>query len=150
MSVSFLVAVHFQFLHARLFDSDPVDWLKLVIGVAITTATWLAVAFLTAPTEERVLRSFYRLIRPSGPGWGAVLARAEAEGVALREGPARNDLTLGLACMALGCVAVYASLFATGLALYGRTLSALALAAIAAAATAAIVKLWRRLETKTA
>ena len=73
-----------------------------------------------------------------------------AEGVALGEGPATNDLTLGLACMALGCVAVYASLFATGLALYGRTLPALALAATAAAATVAIVTLWRRLETKTA
>lgn len=37
--------------------------------VAITTAVWLAVTFLTRPTDEGTLRSFYRRIHPGGIGW---------------------------------------------------------------------------------
>lgn len=73
-----------------------------------------------------------------------VRERAAAEGEPLPEGLAR--LPVGIACMALGCVAVYSALFATGSALYGRTGPALALGAAAAAAAFAIRALWSRAE----
>ncbi|MCB1008688.1 MAG: Na+:solute symporter, partial [Acidobacteria bacterium] len=132
MSVSFLVAVYFRFVHARWTGAPLEGWQELVIGVAVTSVAWIATALLTRPTAEATLRDFYRATRPGGPGWRVVRERAAAEGEPLPEGLAR--LPVGIACMALGCVAVYSALFATGSALYGRTGPALALGAAAAAA----------------
>jgi Na+/proline symporter len=143
MTVSFLVAVYFQLVHDRLGGLPLDGWEQLVIGVAITTAAWLAAALLARPTAEATLRDFYRAIRPGGPGWAAVRRRAAAEGDPLPEGLA--ELPVGLACTALGAVAVYAALFATGMALYGRPGRAAALAALSAAAALVIQRLWRRL-----
>jgi hypothetical protein len=50
-----------------------------------------------------------------------------ADGDPLPDG--RGALPAGLLCAALGSITVYAALFATGLALYGRTGAALLLAA---------------------
>ncbi len=142
MTVSFLVAAYFQFLHARLFDLELADWQRLVIGVAVTTAAWLAVAFATSPTDDDVLRRFVRTIRPDGPGWAAVRRRAAAAGEALPAGA--SELPLGIACMVLGSVAVYCALFATGMFLYGRLGPAAVLALLSAAAAFGIFRLWRR------
>ena len=142
MAVSFLVAVHFQFVHAKLFGARLAGWKELAIGVAITTVAWLAAAWLGPPTEEATLRRFYRATRPGGPGWEGLRRSAAAAGDPLPEGI--GELPAGLACAALGCVAVYGALFATGLAIYGRTAQALALAALAAAAAFAIRALWSR------
>lgn len=37
--------------------------------VAITTAAWLLVTFLTQPDSNELLDKFYRKVRPGGPGW---------------------------------------------------------------------------------
>ncbi len=142
MTASFLVAAYFQFLHERWLAVELADWQKLVIGVAVTTAAWLAVAFLTPPTDEAVLRRFISTIRPDGPGWAAVRRRAAADGEALPAGA--SELTLGIACMLLGSVAVYAALFATGLFLYGRSGVASVLAILSVAAAFGIFQLWGR------
>ena len=127
MVVSFLVAVHLQFLHGRLFGAPLPGWQQLLIGVAVTTLAWLSTALLTRPADEATLREFCRRIRPGGPGWGAVRRRALADGDPLPDGG--GALPAGLLCAALGSITVYAALFATGLALYGRTGAALLLAA---------------------
>ncbi len=142
MIVSFLVAVYFQFLHARLFGVELADWQRLCAGVAVTTVAWLAVAFLTAPTDDDVLRRFVRTIRPDGPGWNVVRRRAEAAGEALPAGA--SELTLGIACMMLGSVAVYSALFATGMFLYGKLGQAAILALVSAASAFGIFRLWGR------
>lgn len=144
MSVSFAVAVYFRFVHASLGGAPLAGWQELVIGVAVTSVAWIATAFVTPATDEATLRRFYRATRPGGPGWRRVRERAAAAGEALPEGLAR--LPTGIACMALGCIAVYSALFATGNALYGRTPAALALVAVALAATVAIRSLWARSE----
>ena len=142
MTVSFLVAVYFQFLHDRWFALELADWQRLVIGVAVTTAAWLTVAFATSPADDAVLRRFVRTIRPDGPGWTAVRRRAAADGEELP--PGASELTLGIACMVLGSVAVYSALFATGLFLYGRTATAATLSLVSAAAAFGIFRLWGR------
>jgi hypothetical protein len=75
---------------------------------------WVSVTLLTAPTERSTLLSFFRLVRPAGPGWRAVQAES---GV-----PASPDsLPMAFLGWVLGCTAVYSALFGTGSLLYGRT-----------------------------
>lgn len=142
MVVSFAVAVWFQFGHSRLFGAPLVPWKQMVAGVAITTVAWLAAALWGPPTDEATLRRFYRATRPGGPGWERVRRTAAADGEPLPAG--LGELPAGLACAALGCVAVYATLFAVGLALYGRTAAAAALAVVAVVTAWAIQAIWSR------
>jgi DNA-directed RNA polymerase specialized sigma24 family protein len=51
---------------APLAASDPA--FQLVLGVAITTAGWLTVTFLTRPTDRATLRAFYDKIKPISLG----------------------------------------------------------------------------------
>jgi len=75
---------------------------------------WVTTAYLTRPTDRATLVSFYKLVRPAGPGWNSV--RSEA-GVAASP----DSLAQSLLGWVLGCVFVYAALFGTGSFLYGRT-----------------------------
>jgi Na+/proline symporter len=146
MCVSFGVAAWFQFGHARVFGTSPPEWQTLLLGVGLTTLCWVLAAYLGPRTDERRLRDFYRATRPGGPGWETVRRRAAADGEPLP--PARPQLGLKLACAGTGCAAVYAALFATGSALYGRALPAVALALLAALAAAGVFGLWRRLRVE--
>ena len=51
------MAIYFGFVHSRLgFEAwDPST--TLVLGVAITTAGWLAVTFMTPPVDADTLRA---------------------------------------------------------------------------------------------
>ena len=85
-----------------------------LFGIAgITTACWLAVMFLTRPTDAATLSSFYRRVRPGGPGWRAV-GRENAD--------VTPDTGLGRLTLQwlLGCGAVYAALFGMGWVVLGE------------------------------
>jgi hypothetical protein len=69
---------------------------------------------MTRPTEPERLAAFYRLVRPSGPGWKPVRR-------ATRLTPAGDSLPQALLGWVLGVAFVYAALFGTGSFLYGRT-----------------------------
>jgi solute:Na+ symporter, SSS family len=43
--------------------------------LVFTTIVWLVVTFATRPEPAHVLESFYRRVRPGGPGWNAVSVR---------------------------------------------------------------------------
>ena len=136
ISVSFLVAVYFQFVHQAVGFAALDPSLTLVIGVAITTLAWIGVTFMTPATDRATLQSFYDLIHPMGRGWDAVVqtdARAP-----------KGSLSAGLLCWFLGCVAVYSALFCTGYFLYGNLLAAaVALMALVLAA-GSLIKLFPR------
>jgi Na+/proline symporter len=124
MLVSFLLAVYLHLGHARL-GFAPIDPpLALVIGVAVTTVAWLAVTFLTPPTDRAVLQSFYDRIRPAPAGWRRAVDTSGGE-------HAGEDIAASFLAWFLGCVAVYAALFATGYLLYGRLEIGLVCGAIA-------------------
>jgi len=112
MLSSFVIAVAF-FVAAKAGMGVP-SHISLLIGVAITTVVWVAVTFIASPSEPAKLESFYRLVRPAGPGWNAVRARTGLP-------PSTDSLPMSMLGWVLGCAFVYAALFGTGSFLYGRT-----------------------------
>jgi Na+/proline symporter len=120
MLSAFIVSVALQTLWH--FDTGkPTDfaWL-MIITVAITTAVWLTVTFLTAPEPQETLLAFYRRTRPSAAGWGPI-ARLAPE-----VQPARDGLA-NLLDWAAGCMLIYGALFGTGKLLLHEMIPGLAL-----------------------
>ena len=103
MASSFVVAVGF-FIAGRQGLAIPAH-VSLLVSVAITTVVWLAVTWLTPPTDQSVLVAFYRRVRPAGPGWapdGRVAGRLAAA----------DTLVAPLLASLFGCAAIYGALFA--------------------------------------
>jgi len=144
MAASFFVACYFELVHPHTGLAVPPAWQKLVTGVSLTTAAWVAVTLLTPPANEHTLRSFYRLAQPGGPGWRRVLRRAAAEGQPLVTEPESWPVPGGILCMFLGTAAVYTALFATGCWIYGRIMPAAVLTTAAAVAAVMLVAAARR------
>lgn len=120
MVVSFVVALYFQVFHVYLLPEYPLaEWLRLLLGVGITTVAWVAVTLLTTPVEDKVLVRFYEKIHPGGPGWNPVLAKAAANNIPIRPEASSIHIPTGILHMVIGCAAVYSALFGTGFLLYG-------------------------------
>ena len=134
MVVSFIVAVMFE-----VVDPGWSAWQQLITGVGITTIAWVSATLLSKPSERETLKSFCRLINPGGPGWRPVYDDLATE--AYRFDTNRVNIPRGILCMVLGCLAVYAILFATGSFLYGELTDALVLTVVATFAALGIVKL---------
>lgn len=135
MVSSFGVALAMQFVVGGALSA----WLKLLIGVALTSAFWIGTALVTKPTDERALVAFYRKIRPGGPGWKPIAALAGGSG------GGNAALTAPLLASALGAAAVYCFLFAVGFVLYGDYGPATAAALAAGCSCFGVVRLWRRI-----
>ena len=151
MVVSFSVALAFFLQHraaARTGGSTLESWQELLVGVALTTVAWILVTFLTRPTDESQLRSFYKKTRPGGPGWTAVVDRAAEAGEPIAAGDAEWDVPSGLMAMLAGCFAVYSALFAVGHWIYGNYLLGTGLATIAVIASLLLVRAWGRIAGK--
>src|SRR5213083_105883 len=109
------------------YDTDQPKQFALVMiaTVAITTAVWLAVTYLTKPEPQETLVAFYRRTRPSRTGWGPVAALAPD--VKASSGGLSNLLD-----WVAGCTLVYGALFGVGKLLLGDTGPGLLLLALAA------------------
>ena len=97
----------------------------ILTTVAITTAVWLIATFATAPEPEATLVSFYKRVRPAGPGWQAIAARV---------GPTAaspDRLVPNAVNWILGIVVVYSTLFALGDLLFGHRVQGVILGALA-------------------
>jgi len=112
MVSSFVVAIGFA-IAAKAGHPVP-GHISLILTVAATTLVWVTVAYLAPPTDRGTLLTFYKLVRPAGPGWESI--RRET-GLA----PSPDSLPQSLLGWVLGCAFIYAGLFGTGSALYGRT-----------------------------
>ncbi|MCT8340328.1 Na+:solute symporter [Flavobacteriaceae bacterium TK19130] len=139
MVVSFIVALLFEFTE---FGSGFADYEKLVIGVAITTASWITVTLLTRPTDIKVLAQFYNAIKPYGHGWKGFRNIAEKEGVKM--GKSSDSFTIDFASMLLAIVFVYTSLFATGYFIYGNMIGGSILLTVAAISGYFVFYLWQK------
>lgn len=137
MAISFIVAIVFNFVELGL---EPYE--KLVIGVAITTVSWIAVTFLTRPTDTKTLANFYNAITPYGNGWKNFKLVAAKANITLKT--SHDVFTIDFASMLLGIVFVYTSLFATGYVIYGNVMGASILIGIAVISGFFIFKLWQR------
>jgi Na+/proline symporter len=81
----------------------------MLVTVGATTVVWVAVTFMTQPEPMEKLISFYRRVRPEGPGWDGVAAEA-----GLAESHSKGRLSLQFANWILGCALIYGSLFGIG------------------------------------
>jgi len=137
MIVSFVLALFFEFVELGLESHE-----KLVLGVGITTISWVLVTLVTRPTDAKTLSIFYNAITPYGIGWNPFKKIAKANDLSLKT---TNDaFTIDLASMLLGILFVYSSLFATGYVIYGNVLGASILIGVALASAVIIFTLWRR------
>ena len=89
----------------------------VLYSVAFTTVCWLITAFVSAPTNQQHLISFFRKVHPAGPGWSRI-RRAAGMGESDVHGDHMGKAALGWVA---GCGAIWSALFAIGNFLYGRT-----------------------------
>lgn len=120
MAVSFVVAVYLQVCHASLLS-----WQRLLIVMAVTTVSWVAVTLVTPMTEAARRASFLSRIRTS-----------------------RHEIGLGLVCMTLSVLAVYALMFAIGLWIYGNSICASVMTVVAVVTIAGLVPVVKKLNAK--
>ena len=117
------------YLKPRFAPNDPnATATVMLVTVACSTVVWLAVTLATKPEPDAVLESFYRRVRPGGPGWAAVSERL---------GFGREPIPGGALAWTnwiAGIVAVYATLFGIGKLVFGYTSAGLIMLAVAAAA----------------
>ncbi len=145
MVISFAVALFFEFG----YSGELADHWRLLIGVAITTAGWLIVTFLTRPTEHETLVRFFNLVQPHRMGWRAVLeGRAggiPTEGaipVVREEG---TSLAREIGGMIAGVTLVWGGLFTTGFLIYGNYLNATIALAFTALGAGYLIRNWKAL-----
>ncbi len=115
MASSFIIAVSIAI--AQKNGANIPTSIALLISVGLTSLVWLAVAWFGPRTDRATLLSFYKLVRPSGPGWTDI--RRES-GVAA----APDSLPQALLAWMLGLAFVYGALFGVGSFLFGNTTAA--------------------------
>jgi len=147
MVVSFLLALYLEVIHVRL-GFDPLSTpLKLVLGVGITTASWLLVTLITPAEKKETLYRFYKLVHPGGPGWQKVIHEASTEGADLGENAKSAwDVPAGIICMLLGSFAVILTIFLTGELLYGNLKLSLIYLGIDLLVVFLLLKAWKKLK----
>ncbi len=149
MIISFFVAVYFEIIHPATGLPQLIEWQRLIIGVAITTASWISVTLLTKPADMRKLMEFYRLVHPGGPGWKTVVVWAQDFGESTDgELTLKWDLPLSIVCIFLGLILIYGILFATGFWFYGNILPATILTVTAIVAAILLFRFWKKLKTE--
>jgi hypothetical protein len=117
---------------------------KLVLTVVFTTACWVATAYLGPATDHDTLVTFYRKVKPFGPGWRRF---REAAGLSAAEAATGENIPLALLGWVAGCATIWSSLFAVGNVLYGRTGYAAACLAVFVVSGFALLRVVSRLWT---
>jgi SSS family solute:Na+ symporter len=159
MIFSFLIALFFQFcpyflIFVEIFDNVYVfgNYLsgeeELIIGVALTTISWLIVTLITPPSNMETLQNFYKKIQPGGPGWKKVIEEAESKGITITGKKEKWDVPSGILCMLFGSISVYSILFGIGYILYSQTTTGIIFLVISVLSVIALMKFWKRLSTE--
>lgn len=130
MISSFVVSsLAFKFVPSHFEKGDPnMDATIMLITVAVSTVIWLTVTFMTSPEPDGILDSFYKRVRPGGPGWRRVAQRTGYGDEGIEGGimPWTNWIA--------GIVAVYCSLFGIGKIIFGEHTMGIILLGVALAA----------------
>ncbi len=144
MIVSFIVALAFEFIIPNNFSVEE----KLIIGVTITTISWLIVTLITPPSNMETLQNFYKKIQPGGPGWKKVIEESESKGITISGKKEKWDVPSGILCMLFGSISVYSILFGIGYILYSQTTTGIIFLVISVLSVIALMKFWKRLSTE--
>jgi hypothetical protein len=92
------------------------------------------------------LISFYKKVRPSGPGWGSI--RAEVEAVDPQPENEKDNMPLAFAGWISGSIVIWASLFCIGKFLYGQMTEAYILLGATVVSGAVLLRVINRLWVK--
>ena len=126
-------------------SSSLVEWQRLVLGVAITTTSWILTTLLTKPTDHKTLMQFYRKVTPGGIGWKKVIERTAQNGENVQTFKKQNwDVPTGLIGVLLGLIIIYSILFSAGFWLYSNRIPAVLTLVTALMSTFFLMKLWNR------
>ena len=126
---SLLVALYLNFS-----ELDITSWVKIIIGVSLTTIIWVLTSFITPQESEETLQNFVDKVNPGGPGWKNYNLNSESEAWFVPK---------GIFLMALGCTAVYGFLLSIGHIIYGNGLTGILLLVISFLAFFGIYKTWK-------
>ena len=129
MASSLLVALYLNFS-----DLDITSWVKIIIGVSLTTIIWVLTSFITPQESEDTLQNFVDKVNPGGPGWKNYTSSSESGAWFVPK---------GIFLMALGCTAVYGFLLSIGHFIYGNGLTGILLLVISFLAFFGIYKTWK-------
>ncbi len=143
MVSSFVVSIGILILRKNGIEMST--HIALIVTIAVTSVSWIATALFGPVTDKETLVSFYKKVRPFGPGWKKIREEAGiAEDAAVAQ---RENIPLALLGWAAGCAAIWSSLFTVGNFLYGRMDYAWGLLVVFVVSGAALVwvvgKLWK-------
>ncbi|MBP1770242.1 MAG: sglT 2 [Candidatus Aminicenantes bacterium] len=118
----------------------------LILTVVVTTISWMLTAYLGPQTDREKLISFYKKVRPFGPGWKAVrrdagISEADAKGTG-------DSFPLALVGWVSGSLTIWSALFTVGNVLYGRWVYAVVLFAVFVASGFILLRVINRLWAK--
>ncbi len=140
MVSSFLISIVFLVTEKQGYHLE--SHTRLIVTILFTTACWVVAVYVAPPTDESALVTFYRKVKPFGPGWRRF---QQAEGLAPAEATTGENIPLALLGWVSGCAAIWSSLFAVGNLLYGRTGYALACLAVFAVSGFVLLRVVTRL-----
>ena len=144
MIVSFILAVYLQLIHTALGFEIISSSIQLLIGVGLTTLSWVLVTIFTKPESDEVLMDFYKKVHPGGPGWKYILDVAESKGKKITDKKEKWDVPNGLLCMLFGTLSVYSVLFSVGSLIYGNNSSFLLTSIIGIVSLFALFYFWKK------
>ena len=145
MTVSFILALYFKLIHVKLGFDPIANDIQLVLGVAITTVSWVVVTLLTSPSDKSTLNEFYKITQPGGPGWNKVVSDAKGDGIDLDTQKRAWNVPTGILCMLVGSVGIYGALFSTGYFVYGEYIEGSILFSVTILAFIILRKLMKKL-----
>ncbi len=125
MGASFAVSLVMMYVFNFNTDDPRQFAYSVLITVACSTVTWLAVTFIAGPEEKEKLLSFYRKVRPSPMLWGPIAKEAV-------DVKSKRDEMNNLLDFAAGCVMIYMALFGVGKIIFGQTGTGLIFLAVSA------------------
>ncbi|PIB34662.1 Na+:solute symporter [Reichenbachiella sp. 5M10] len=121
--------------------------MKILITTGVVTVAWLGTALFTAPEDKEVLRSFYKLTRPGGPGWKKVVEEAAQDGQPCDENEGITwQMPRQVLLIFIGCTVIYSSLFAIGGFVYSNWTQGTILSVVAVLGTVMLFKVMSKLK----
>ncbi len=143
MVVSFAVGITFLILHKNGMEVHTAR--ELIVGIVITTFCWVLTAYIGPPNDEKVLISFYRKVRPFGPGWEHIRLKCGISAAEAAMDSEASNFPRALLGWFSGCIMIWSALFTVGNFLYGRMGYAFGLLAIFAVSFTVLLQIVRRL-----
>ncbi len=121
-------------------EKMPEQYTALIVAFG-TMALWLVATLVTKPAPQATLISFYRKVRPDGPGWSPIAALTPET---------KPDGTLGmsLACAVIGTAAIWLTLPGIGAVIFGEWGKAFGCLFGAAASIAILLRMLPRLQPR--